>query len=126
MDISAKHVSDHIISWGRIATETANEALRRRSIQYLGIDGRLRIDLDTSRFTITGTGCGSSAADAFHERDQHPLWRQGYDHDIRSGDVNNNDNDKIGIVFERYMTFQSVIANVVEQVAALGFLKQQN
>ena len=64
----------------QIAAEAANEALRRRSIKHFGFEHHLHdMDFYMSCYTTTGVGRGSSTVDAIHERDQRPIWKQGFE-----------------------------------------------
>jgi hypothetical protein len=126
----AKNISDYAIATSSIATEAANEALRRRAIRILNFDHHSHLHLDTTNpYTITSIGRGSSAADAIYERDRRPIWKQGYDHDyfnVESNEDMHKNDDRLDIIPDGNMTFHSPIISVFEQAAAMGRLKQQN
>ena len=126
----AKNISDYAIATSSIATEAANEALRRRAIRILNFDHHSHLHLDTTNpYTITSIGRGSSAADAIYERDQRPIWKQGYDHDYLNVESNEDmykNDGKLGIISDGNMAFHSPIVSVFEQAAAVGRLKQHH
>lgn len=116
-DLARENVSDYALAWSKVATEAANEALRRR--QMMGHD--------TSGCTITSIGKGSSASDAILERDQQLLWKQGYAklNDDAGSSIGNN-HGTLGIVSNATGRPKNRAMSIAEQAAAVALLKRQN
>ena len=119
-----KDIPEFAIARSRIATEAANEALSRKGLHCSNLD------MDTSRYTITSVGRGSSASDAFHEKDERPLWKQGFNNEIDNGgdgldECVDNIDHKVDVIPGPKMDFDFPIMSIAEQAAAVGLLKQQ-
>ncbi len=119
-----KDLPEFAIARSRIAVEAANEALSRKGLS------RSNLDMDTSRYTITSVGRGSSASDTIHERDKRLLWKQGFDNEIDNGgdgldESVGNINHKVDVIPGPQIDFDFPIMSIAEQAAAVGLLKQQ-
>ena len=93
----------------RIAIEAAQEARRRQAVKEPH-DQRLHV--------VSSIGRGSSASDAIHQRDQRPIWKQGY------GDTgNSSDDESCQITYKRELVFP--MSSIAEHAAATGRSKAQ-
>ena len=100
---------DFALARSRIAIEAAKEARRRQAVKEPH-DQRLHI--------VTSIGRGSSASDAIHQRDQRPIWKQGYD-----DTGNSSDYDSCEITEKRERVFP--MSSIAEHAAAAGRSKAQ-
>ncbi len=107
-----KEISEYAFARSRIAIEAAKEARRRQAMKYL-----YKTHLEQEPYVVTSIGRGSSAADAIHQRDGRPIWKQGYD-DGNSSDV---ERCKIKENFDLVTPMESI----AEQAAAVGRSKLQ-
>lgn len=105
---STTKVSAYAIARSRIAVEAAMEARRRYAMKDQN-------NLSTS-MVVTSIGRGSCAADGIHQRDQRPLWKQGF-----SGD--NDDDD--GAHSPSTFGLRVSTASIAEHAAAVGRSKQK-
>ena len=93
----------------RIAIEAAQEARRRQAVKE---------PHDQRLYVVSSIGRGSSASDAIHQRDQRPIWKQGYD-----DTGNSSDDDSNKIIDKRELVFP--MSSIAEHAAAAGRSKAQ-
>ena len=112
---STTKVSDYAIARSRIAVEAAMEARRRYAMKDPNNVSTMN-SMQRSSMVVTSIGRGSCAADAIHQRDQRPLWKQGFDDD-NGGDDDAHNPSIYGL---RLST-----ASIAEHAAAVGRSKQK-
>ena len=112
---SSTKISEYAIARSRIAVEAAMEARRRYTMKKQWNPSRIE-PIQGSSIEITSIGRGSSAADEIHQRDQRPVWQQGYGDDCDRNDDANNPST---------LDLKLSITSIAEHAAAVGRSKQQ-